>query len=399
LGQKVFEFDALEKADLFVDAVYRGGRLGHVGDDPIGRLVPVGNQGGFRYTTSLTTKRPTLLVRYSDPSNLDWPDSLDTEFGRFVYFGDNREPGHELHNTSKKGNETLRWLFEQLHNKARAVMPPILVFTKAGAGRDVVFRGLAVPGADGMPASEDLTAAWRLSGEDRFQNYKATFTILDVPIVSRTWLTDAVAGTALSAHAPPAWAAWQKNGRYRPLVAEPVRRYRTPAEQGPVDQIGCDVLDEIVGFFSNHPEGRYAFEPCALEICKRHIGSVVKADLTRPWRDGGRDALGKYSIGSGASSVEVDFALEAKCKSPSNGCNVREIARLVARLRHRQFGVFVTTSFLNLQAYKEIVEDGHPIMVMAGRDIVDVLRRSGISTASETREWLERYFTTRDTFL
>ena len=36
-------FGALTGADLVVDAVYEGGTAGNAGDDPISRLVPVGN--------------------------------------------------------------------------------------------------------------------------------------------------------------------------------------------------------------------------------------------------------------------------------------------------------------------------------------------------------------------
>ena len=54
------------------------------------------------------------------------------------------------------------------------------------------------------------------------------------------------------------------------------------------------------------------------------------------------------------------FALEAKCYAPGHGVGVRETSRLISRLRYRQFGVLVTTSHLDSQAYQEIREDGHP---------------------------------------
>ncbi len=37
----------------------------------------------------------------------------------------------------------------------------------------------------------------------------------------------------------------------------------------------------------------------------------------------------------------------------------------------------MTTSYLAEQAYQEIREDGHPIVVIAGGDIVEVLSRVG----------------------
>jgi hypothetical protein len=49
---KVIPFDHLAGADLTVEAIYEGGTAGHAADDPLGKLVPVGNQGGFRYAGS-----------------------------------------------------------------------------------------------------------------------------------------------------------------------------------------------------------------------------------------------------------------------------------------------------------------------------------------------------------
>ena len=85
-------------------------------------------------------------------------------------------------------------------------------------------------------------------------------------------------------------------------------------------------------------------------------------------RDGGRDGVGALTIGSGAASISIDFAMEAKCYSTSNSVGVREISRLISRLRHRQFGILTTTSYVDRQAYCEIKEDGHPIIVVSARD-------------------------------
>ena len=46
-------FADLASADLVLDRVYEGGKLGHAGDDAIGKLLPVGNQGGFRFKGSV----------------------------------------------------------------------------------------------------------------------------------------------------------------------------------------------------------------------------------------------------------------------------------------------------------------------------------------------------------
>jgi len=52
--------------------------------------------------------------------------------------------------------------------------------------------------------------------------------------------------------------------------------------------------------------------------------------------------------------------------------------------------VLVTTSYLAQQAYKELRADGHPVIVMSGADIVEVLRGAGIRTETQVIAWAER---------
>jgi hypothetical protein len=84
----------------------------------------------------------------------------------------------------------------------------------------------------------------------------------------------------------------------------------------------------------------------------------------------------------------VEFALEAKYYQPDHGVGVRETSRLISRLRHRQFGVLVTTSYVGEQAYKEIKQDGHPVLVLSGGDIVEILVQNGVNTSEEVAQWV-----------
>ncbi|MGN6566793.1 MAG: restriction endonuclease, partial [Flavipsychrobacter sp.] len=86
--------------------------------------------------------------------------------------------------------------------------------------------------------------------------------------------------------------------------------------------------------------------------------------------------------------VLVDFALEAKCYHYSNSVSVRELSRLISRLRHRQFGIIVTTSYVAQQAYMEIKEDEHPIIIISARDIVKVLKDAGYAKKDYLLSWL-----------
>ncbi|MSQ48738.1 MAG: restriction endonuclease [Deltaproteobacteria bacterium] len=382
-------FDSLATADLTVDAVYVGGRSGNASDDPLSRLIGVNNQGGFRYLGSKEV--PKLIVMTSSFDDPDWPDALDPETGILTYYGDNKKPGQDLHDTPRFGNLLLRDLFAAIHARPalRGQVPPILVFGNAGTFRDVRFLGLAVPGAQQLHAMEDLVAIWKIAGGQRFQNYRASFTILDTPHVSRAWLEDVKAGNVLSTNCPSVWKHWIEKGVYEPLAAARTIEHRSKAEQTPADENGKRIIRCIHEHFKEWPFG---FEACASKLAPMMDGNFVSFNLTRLSRDGGRDAIGQYRIGLGPSAIFVDCALEAKCYAPNSGVDVKDVSRLISRLRHRQFGVLVTTSYLNSQAYQELKEDRHPVLVISAVDIVSVLATAGYNSTEDVSRWLESEF-------
>jgi hypothetical protein len=390
---QTFAFSDLQSADLVIDAIYQGGRSGNAGDDPFPRLLKLSNQGGFRYRGSVG--RLEMLVLTSSMSDPDWPDALDPETGVFTYYGDNKRPGRALHETPRNGNELLSRVFQATHEGAegRRSVPPIMVFGNTGEWRDVRFLGLAVPGTADLRASEDLVAIWRTAGGRRFQNYRARFTVLDASVISRAWIADILEGNPNTANAPAPWLAWVKTGHARPLTARRSVEYRGKTEQLPKEALGVSVVKTIHAFFSDRPHG---FEACAAAIAKMMLPEIAALDLTRPSRDGGRDAVGQLRIGRGTTSILVDFALEAKCYGSSNSVGVREMSRLISRLRHRQFGVLVTTSYVDVQAYREIKEDGHPIVVISGGDIVDLLKLNGHGSVEAVAAWLQTEFAPAD---
>jgi len=386
---RIVPFNDLATADLHVDAVYEGGRVGNAGDDPLPRLLSVSNMGGFRYRGTLAALEMVVLTStLSDP---DWPDELDRETGVFTYYGDNKRPGRDLHATPRNGNELLRRVFAAAHSTGAGhrSVPPILVFANTGEWRDVRFLGLAVPGTSEQQVAEDLVAIWRTAGGMRFQNYRARFTILDVPVLRRAWIEEVIAGRPLGPLAPDAWMDWIEKGRYRPLKSTRSIEHRTRTEQLPSNADEIEIVHALQQFFAGRP---HDFEKCAAAIARMMLPDIAELDLTRPSRDGGRDAVGKLRLGRGPGSILVDFALEAKCYGPANSVGVREMSRLISRLRHRQFGILVTTSYVDLQAYQEIKEDQHPIIVIAAADIVGLLRANGHADVKAVRRWLEREF-------
>jgi hypothetical protein len=129
--------------DLVVDECYIGGRGGNTGDDPVGKIVPVGNQGGFRHSGSPWQGTVRLAALCSSGKDQDWPDSLDEQTGTFTYYGDNKSPGRELHGTGRGGNVLLRDVFAACYDgpDGRRKVPPFLLFVSTGTYRDVRFRG------------------------------------------------------------------------------------------------------------------------------------------------------------------------------------------------------------------------------------------------------------------
>lgn len=375
---------ALRSTSLTVDLVYKGGRRGNAGDDPLGPMLGVSNQGGFRHLGR--RERPKLIVLTTTMNELDWPDSLDLETGVLTYFGDNRKPGQELHQTRRWGNEMLRDAFARSQDdRLRREVPPILVFRNTGTYRDVVFVGLAVPGALGVRPTESLVATWHQYGGRRFQNYRALLTILDAGTISRDWITDIYRGTPHTQNAPATWVSWVAHGRYAPLRAQTTQKYRSKADQIPTAADDLRIIGTLSDYYRLDP---IAFERCAARITRILLPNTTSLDVTRPSRDGGRDAVGRYRIGPYGSRVEVDFAMEAKCYSLDNAVGIRQTSRLISRLRHRQFGILITTSYVNNQAYQEIVDDNHPVLIVSAIDIVNALKSSGIANPVDLLAWL-----------
>jgi len=396
---KAFSHQDLNTADLIVDAIYEGGSTGTIDDDPLCRVLPgVGNQGGFRSAGRGEDKK--LVVLYTSGEDKDWPDRIDLSIGQFVYYGDNKTPGHELHDTRRTGNRILRRVFELLHASPtrRDLIPPFFVFAKhptRNSSRSVQFKGLAVPGFPGLPPTEDVVAVWKTSSGQRFQNYRAVFTILDVPMIDRLWIVSIERGVSLSGDAPPAWREWVNQGRYHPLVSEPTTVIRSVEDQTPDTDPKARLLTAVFEHFKDMP---FQFEAFAARIFQMQDQRAVIDEITRNVVDGGRDAIGRYRLGLIKDPVQVEFALEAKCYAPPvggsrpNTVGVKEVSRLISRIRDRQFGVLVTTSVVARQAYQEVREDRHPIIFIVGRDIAEILISNGYNTRELVRTFLESEF-------
>ena len=393
-GQKVVQFAERESADLHVDAKYLGGSAGNLGASPLSKLIGVGSSGGFRSIVGGKPRRVTMCALITSGVDPDWPDNLDVERGVFTYYGDNREAGnHDMHDTKLKGNVILRDSFANLHLGRRELIPVFFVFEKIGRkGYDYKFLGLAVPGANGIGPSDDLVAIWK-SGEQnhRFLNYRARFTILNYPTISKTWIKEIKqTGQTLGPNCPQIWKDFVRSGKSPALIAPKSKQIRSKEDQLPDSKSGWEVLNTLVDFYKTHPEREYAFERCAIELCKLSDPKIIELELTPPTKDGGRDGIGVYRLGTDFSYIKVEFSMEAKCYDPHNSNGVHLTSRLISRLRHRQFGYFVTTSFVSTQAYNEIIDDSHPVVIFSGRDISRILIDHGYNSETKVRAWLAR---------
>lgn len=100
-----------------------------------------------------------LTVLYTTAAEADWPDSLDPRTGLFTtYYGDNRSPGRELHDTQRSGNLLLRDIFERSHGDrgGPAVAYRLSCCSRGAApGRRIMFRGLLAPGAATLTSDDD----------------------------------------------------------------------------------------------------------------------------------------------------------------------------------------------------------------------------------------------------
>lgn len=84
--------------------------------DPVGRLLQVGMLGGFRYRGQ--REAPLLVALITSDAEPDWRDSLDLTTGTFTYYGDNRRPGRDLHDSPHSGNVALRRTFDRAQGTA-----------------------------------------------------------------------------------------------------------------------------------------------------------------------------------------------------------------------------------------------------------------------------------------
>lgn len=315
---------------------------------------------------------------------------LDIENGKFKYYGDNKKSGVKVADTVQRGNLILEQLFnEEIHQN----IPPVFIFQKAiteNSNRSVRFLGLAVPEDFHLGKDESLKAIWRTTNNRRFINYEAHFTILDTKIISKEWISALERGNSdKNDYAPQAWSKYTEKGLSHEIIlkAPKTKEYRTKKEQLPESSTDSAKLEMIYQYYKDNP---FKFEYFSAALVELMEPNFLTFDVTRPTKDGGIDAIGKYKIGHTNNSINLRCIVEAKCYSRDHGNGVRMLSRLISRLKFRNFGVFITTSYVSEQAYKEILEDEHPIIIISGKDIIEILKSHHIIAKEDIRSFMKK---------
>ena len=109
---------------------------------------------------------------------------------------------------------------------------------------------------------------------------------------------------------------------------------------------------------------------------------------TRPTADGGFDFYGSFTLPP-PIQYEIPFLGEAKKYARTTAVGPKDVSRLVARLTRGQYGIFVTTSYFTRQTQEEVLEDRYPTTLVAGADLVRIMRELRIVSGPEIRpSWL-----------
>ena len=381
---------------LRLDALYKNTNNWKMPEDEFNKFFRFDSEGinnaqGFRdkkknSSNSTDIKECAFCLFVTTMGEPEWPDNLDLETGIFTYYGDNRKPGAAI--DSSRGNKFLEFLFEKLHSQRRINIPPILCFetVKIDGKSFMKFLGLAAPGSQGLSSVDDLVAVWKVSNNKRFQNYRSIFTILKEEIISRKWREELVDGVdpIKAIDCPVTWKYWVETGIYKSLESEKEIVPRTKISQMPVNAEEKRVLSFL---FENLTDRD--FEYASAEIVKILDFNFKNLYVTRSSRDGGKDVIGEYYLGHSGHQIRLSAFIEAKKWKLDSSVGVKPVMRLISRLKHKDIGVFITTSFFEQQVQKELIEDGHPIILISGGDIARLLIKAELSHPSSLNAWVE----------
>jgi restriction endonuclease Mrr len=139
-------------------------------------------------------------------------------------------------------------------------------------------------------------------------------------------------------------------------------------------RFGTDDANILQDLVSLTPTG---FEAAVVTLLRELNEVRHEVTRTQPQRDGGFDFAGRFTLPP-PLQYEIDFLGEAKRFSRTTAVGPRYVSRLVARLGRGQYGLFVTTSYFTRQTQEEVLADGYPTRLLAGADLVRMMRELGL---------------------
>lgn len=351
-------------------------RLGHEYVDDIANskekdqfvnwLPGIGNSKGIRYARFKNFKSDipafvVLLTReISHKHHNPWDDLVDYNTSKILYWGDAK---FILNKDYKEfeGNKVLMTVYEKWLEGKIDELPPVLHFSKKKTGT-IRFNGLCV--------LTNVETTWFEDVGRPVKNYRFELTILDAEEINVEWLLNRATVSYLNELnnelAPNAWNSFLI-GRIDKLKLFK-KEILTREDQLPQESSnGAEILSSI----SNLKP--VEFEAVLVELLKSlpHINHNITR--TRLVRDGGFDFFGKFNLPF-PFNYTIEFLGEAKRYARTNPIGPGMISRLVARLARGQYGLFVTTSYYTKQAQEEVLEDGYPVRLYNGLDIINFLR-------------------------
>jgi hypothetical protein len=328
-----------------------------------------------------------------------WHDEIDPRNGFVRYYGDNKpELGQDPARTP--GNRAILAEFDlsasnRTEDRERAC--PLLFFESViHGGRSKGFRRFR-----GVGLVERVERVVQVDRHGRpFVNYRYDCALLSLAaennLVDWTWIAqrrDASKTLAEStASAPAAWRKWVERG---PDALDQVRQrlltYRILSEvdQRPLPGSAADsALRTTMAYYENLPKSR--FEAVAERVAQasfQHTGLYRLGWVSRGSGDRGIDFVGRLDLGTSAVPLRIVVAGQAKCQVGASG--VADLSRLAAKLNRGWVGVFVTTGHFSLPAQRELQDDGYPILLIAGRQVGEVIARESIRAGVSVPDYLK----------
>ena len=340
------------------------------------------NMGGIRPLRFTQLKLPVqayiVLVtvdRSRGSASNPWEDLVELRTGRIVYWGDAKFGTKTVDEFI--GNRALRAAWDVVLDNRRDLVPPILHFTKPAIG-SIRFNGLCV--------LDHLELTWFEDDNGRpVRNYRAHLSVLDEEFVDIDWLHKRATATStngLRVGGPPAWQRYQAGKLDRLQIWAPSIR-TTEAQLPATGSNDAMVLRQLVEMSPTEFEG-------AVVSLFRELDDVRHTiNRTQPSKDGGFDFFGKFVLPPPVG-YEIDFLGEVKKFQATTAVQPKHVSRLVARLGRGQYGLFVTTSYYTKQTQEEVLADGYPARLIAGADVVNMMRQLRIARGpSISPTWLE----------